>query len=83
MNDSSLSGSAVATQLCYYVSFPSEGSKKVYGAAQVSRDVVPMILMNLTSSIILLYKHKQQVKGAQQPQFGQWRRVAQPNSELL
>uniref|UniRef100_A0A3Q3B1Y5 Vomeronasal type-1 receptor n=1 Tax=Kryptolebias marmoratus TaxID=37003 RepID=A0A3Q3B1Y5_KRYMA len=63
-NGSSLPKSAVNTQFCY-VNFPSELSKKVYGAAQVSRDVVPMVFMILTSLIILvfLYKHSQHVKG--------------------
>ncbi|XP_054640797.1 olfactory receptor class A-like protein 1 [Dunckerocampus dactyliophorus] len=54
----------INVQFCF-VSFPSKLSKEANGAAQVGRDVVPMVLMTLASLIILifLYKHSQQVKG--------------------
>ncbi|KAK7912543.1 hypothetical protein WMY93_012754 [Mugilogobius chulae] len=54
----------INVQFCY-VYFPSKLSKEANGAAQVGRDVVPMVLMTLASLIILmfLYKHSQQVKG--------------------
>lgn len=56
--------SAVNVEVCY-VNFPSDIIKEVYGAVQVSRDVVPMTLMTLTSLIILvlLYKHSRHLKG--------------------
>lgn len=51
-------------QFCY-VLFPSSLSKDVSGAAQVTRDVVPMALMTLASVIILVFLHKnsRRVKG--------------------
>lgn len=54
----------INVQFCY-VLFPSKLAIEANGAAQVGRDVVPMILMTLASLIILvfLYKHSQQVKG--------------------
>ncbi|XP_061893528.1 olfactory receptor class A-like protein 1 [Entelurus aequoreus] len=54
----------INVQFCY-VNFPSKLSKEANGAAQVGRDVVPMMLMTLASLIILhfLYKHSQQLKG--------------------
>lgn len=63
-NDTSLINHAINVQFCY-VHFPSKLSKQANGAAQVGRDVVPMVLMTLASLIILvfLYKHSQQVKG--------------------
>ncbi|MEQ2306351.1 hypothetical protein AMECASPLE_007353 [Ameca splendens] len=63
-NDTSLTRSAINVEFCY-VNFPSDILKEVYGAVQVSRDVVPMALMILTSLIILvlLYKHSQHLKG--------------------
>lgn len=63
-SDPSLSKSAATTPFCC-MTFPSEESKTVYGAAQVSRDVVPMTFMTLTSVIIFvfLYKLDQHVKG--------------------
>ncbi|KAM4740912.1 olfactory receptor class A related 2 [Anableps anableps] len=63
-NDTTLATSAINVQFCY-VNFPSGSVKEVYGALQVSRDVVPMTLMTLTSLIILvlLYKHSQHLKG--------------------
>ncbi|XP_038147159.1 olfactory receptor class A-like protein 1 [Cyprinodon tularosa] len=56
--------SAVNTEFCY-VNFPSDILKEGYGAVQVSRDVVPIVLMTLSSLIILvlLYKHSQHLKG--------------------
>ncbi|XP_075880965.1 olfactory receptor class A related 2 [Nelusetta ayraudi] len=63
-NDSSQTTHSINVQFCY-VHFPSKLSKEANGAAQVSRDVVPMALMTLCSVIILvfLYKHSRQVKG--------------------
>uniref|UniRef100_A0A3B3U1X5 Vomeronasal type-1 receptor n=2 Tax=Poecilia latipinna TaxID=48699 RepID=A0A3B3U1X5_9TELE len=63
-NDTAVTTSAVNVEFCY-VNFPSDIIKEVYGAIQVSRDVVPMALMTLTSLIILvlLYKHSQHLKG--------------------
>uniref|UniRef100_A0A3P9J026 Vomeronasal type-1 receptor n=1 Tax=Oryzias latipes TaxID=8090 RepID=A0A3P9J026_ORYLA len=59
-NDSSPTNNAVNLEFCF-VSFPSDLSKEIFGAVQVSRDVVPMTLMTLTSVIILvlLYQHNQ------------------------
>uniref|UniRef100_A0A8C7ZBE6 Vomeronasal type-1 receptor n=1 Tax=Oryzias sinensis TaxID=183150 RepID=A0A8C7ZBE6_9TELE len=59
-NDSSPTNNAVNLEFCF-VSFPSDLSKEIFGAVQVSRDVVPMALMTLTSVIILvlLYQHNQ------------------------
>ncbi|XP_033822819.1 olfactory receptor class A-like protein 1 [Periophthalmus magnuspinnatus] len=61
-NISALHG--INVQFCH-VYFPSRLSKEANGAAQVGRDVVPMVLMTLASLIILifLYKHSKQVKG--------------------
>lgn len=63
-NATSPATSAVNVEVCY-VNFPSDTIKEVYGAVQVSRDVVPMTLMTLTSFVILvlLYKHSQHLKG--------------------
>lgn len=63
-NDTNLINYSVNVQFCF-VRFPSKLSKDANGAAQVSRDVVPMALMTLASLIILafLYKNSQQVKG--------------------
>ncbi|XP_047439434.1 olfactory receptor class A-like protein 1 [Mugil cephalus] len=63
-NASSLTNNGINVEFCYVV-FPSKLSKEANGAAQVGRDVVPMVLMTVASMIILvfLYKHSQQVKG--------------------
>lgn len=63
-NNSTLTNDGFNLQFCY-VLFPSKLSKDVSGAAQVTRDVVPMALMTLASVIILvfLYKNSQKVKG--------------------
>lgn len=63
-NTSSLAQNGINVQFCY-VYFPSKLSKEANGAGQVGRDVVPLALMTLASSIILvfLYKHSHQVKG--------------------
>ncbi|XP_019711694.1 olfactory receptor class A related 2 [Hippocampus comes] len=62
-NTSATISHGVNVQFCF-VNFPSKLSKEANGAAQVSRDVVPMALMALASLIILffLYKHSRQVK---------------------
>lgn len=59
-----LTNDGVNLQFCY-VLFPSKLSKDVSGAAQVTRDVVPIALMTIASVIILafLYKNSQRVKG--------------------
>lgn len=63
-NNSTLTNDGFNLQFCY-VLYPSKLSKDINGAAQVTRDVVPMALMTLASLIILLFLHKnrQRVKG--------------------
>lgn len=63
-NTSTLTNDGFNLQFCY-VLYPSKLSKDINGAAQVTRDVVPMALMTLASVIILhfLYKNSQRVKG--------------------
>ncbi|XP_062888912.1 olfactory receptor class A-like protein 1 [Mobula hypostoma] len=55
---------AVNLEYCF-VKFPSQMVKLANGAVQTSRDVIPIVLMILSSAYILLilYRHKQQVKG--------------------
>ncbi|XP_070707638.1 olfactory receptor class A related 2 [Pempheris klunzingeri] len=73
-NDSSLINHGINVQFCY-VHFPSKLSKQANGAAQVTRDVVPMALMTVASLIILvlLYKHSRQVKGIRNSNAGSGR----------
>ncbi|XP_048088038.1 olfactory receptor class A-like protein 1 [Alosa alosa] len=62
-NNSSLMQHGINVQFCF-VHFPSKLSRDANGAAQVSRDVLPMALMTTASLIILffLYHHTHQVK---------------------
>lgn len=71
MSNSSLINHGINVQFCY-VHFPSKLSKEANGAAQVGRDVVPMVLMTVASLIILvfLYRHSQQVKGLRSSSAG-------------
>lgn len=61
--NSSLLRHGINVEFCF-VHFPSKLSHDANGAAQVSRDVVPMTLMTTASLIILvfLYRHSHQVK---------------------
>ncbi|XP_076003538.1 olfactory receptor class A related 2 [Genypterus blacodes] len=63
-NISTVSNHGIYVKYCH-ARFPSKQSKAAVGAAQVTRDAVPMALMALTSLIILvfLYKHSKQVRG--------------------
>uniref|UniRef100_UPI00398E58A1 olfactory receptor class A related 2 n=1 Tax=Pristiophorus japonicus TaxID=55135 RepID=UPI00398E58A1 len=63
-NNSTNKKFAVNLEYCF-VKFPSQTVKLANGALQTSRDVIPIVLMVVTSAYILLvlYKHRQQVKG--------------------
>ncbi|XP_072338031.1 olfactory receptor class A related 2 [Scyliorhinus torazame] len=63
-NNSAGNKHAVNLEYCL-VKFPSQTVKLANGALQTSRDVIPIVLMVLASTYILLvlYRHKQQVKG--------------------
>ena len=63
-NDSTAVRYSINVEFCF-VPFPSIHARNANGAAQVTRDAVPMILMTLASLIILvfLYRHSRQVKG--------------------
>ena len=63
-NNSTAMQYSINVEFCF-VHFPSIDARDANGAAQVTRDAVPMILMTLASLIILvfLYRHSQQVKG--------------------
>ncbi|XP_067100075.1 olfactory receptor class A related 2 [Osmerus mordax] len=63
-NNSTAMQYSINVEFCF-VRFLSIDDRNANGAAQVTRDAVPMILMTLASLIILvfLYRHSQQVKG--------------------
>ncbi|NP_001091865.1 olfactory receptor class A related 2 [Danio rerio] len=63
-NDSRLLQNAINVEFCF-LSFPSRLARDANGAAQVARDVVPMVLMAAGSLVLLVYlvRQRRRVQG--------------------